>query len=217
MLEEGGNVVANNTIYDDTPSTALKYVSCDLRGGGGSGNSTATPNIYENNHVLGNGPSTQTFCLDSAYKHIIRGNTGITEAVTKNSQMSGVAGVSNLAESDTVEANYRADGTPLSSPSVGTKTKTSAYTATTADQNKTIFVDATGGAFAVTLPDAGTTSYPIIIKRSNSGGNAVTVNTTSSQTIDGATSKVLGSQWATIAVQSNGSNYAIVNQLETVN
>jgi hypothetical protein len=49
-----------------------------------------------------------------------------------------------------------------------------------------------------------------------SASNNVTVNTTSSQTIDGALTKVLGSQWATISVQSNGSNYVIVNQLGTV-
>jgi hypothetical protein len=51
-----------------------------------------------------------------------------------------------------------------------------------------------------------TVSYPITIKRISASNN-VTVNTTASQTIDGAASKVLGSQWATITVQSNGSNW----------
>jgi len=109
LLEDGGNVIANNTVYDDTPSTALKYVFCELRGGGGSGNNTTNPNIYENNHILGTGPNVQTFYLDSAFKHIIKGNTGVTESIIQNSQANGVVGTSTLALSDVVADNFRSN------------------------------------------------------------------------------------------------------------
>ena len=55
-----------------------------------------------------------------------------------------------------------------------------------------------------------------MVKRTSSAANNVTVATTSSQTIDGATTKTLGSQYATILVQSNGSNWFIISTVGTV-
>jgi hypothetical protein len=86
--------------------------------------------------------------------------------------------------------------------------KTGAYTITLDDE--TITADATGGAFTVTLPTAVGNRRVYVIKRINAGGNAVTVGTTSSQTIDGATTFALSAQWKYVTVQSDQANWIII-------
>ncbi|MGI8406392.1 MAG: beta strand repeat-containing protein [Thermomicrobiales bacterium] len=88
-------------------------------------------------------------------------------------------------------------------------TKTGAYTLTTT--NSVILADATSGGFTLTLPTAvGIDGRQYTIKRINSAANNVTLGTTSSQTIDGSTTKVLTSQYQQIVVVSDGSNWQIV-------
>lgn len=72
--------------------------------------------------------------------------------------------------------------------------------------------DATGGAFTLTLPDATAVQkgYRYSVKRLNAGGNNVTVGTVSAQTIDGITSQVLTTQYQSIEVVSDGSNWHIL-------
>jgi len=87
--------------------------------------------------------------------------------------------------------------------------KTGAYTITTADS--TISADGTSAAFNVTLPTAvGNTGREFVIKKIDSSINVITVNTTSSQTIDGSTTYALNSQWKYVRVQSNGTNWIII-------
>lgn len=86
--------------------------------------------------------------------------------------------------------------------------QTSSYTATATDSF--IDADATGGAVTITLPTAVTCpGREYTIKRINSGANAVTVATTSSQTIDGSTTFTLSAQNSTVVVVSNGANWRI--------
>lgn len=94
--------------------------------------------------------------------------------------------------------------------------KTAAYTATVSDS--TITGDATGATFQITLPSAASNCQGrhYTIKRINSGANSLTVGTTSSQTIDGATTKSLDTQWAFISVVSDGANWIITAQGGTV-
>lgn len=74
-----------------------------------------------------------------------------------------------------------------------------------------ILADATSGAFNVTLPTAvGITGRIYVIKKTDSSGNAVTVNTTSSQTIDGSTTYSLASQYKYVTVQSDGANWQVI-------
>ena len=87
--------------------------------------------------------------------------------------------------------------------------KTSAYTALVSDE--IITGDATSAAFTITLPTAvGKTGQTYTIKRVNSGANAVTVGTTSSQTIDGAATYALSAQYKYVKVVSDGSHWIIV-------
>ena len=88
-------------------------------------------------------------------------------------------------------------------------TKSAAYTATANDE--TILANVSAGAFAITLPTAvGATGKTYIVKKIDSSANSVTVNTTSSQTIDGATSRLLTNQYDAIQVQGDGSNWFII-------
>jgi len=88
-------------------------------------------------------------------------------------------------------------------------TKTGDYTLTAKDY--TILGDASGGAITLTLPTSvGATGQIYQLKRLNSGANNVTVATTSSQTIDGATTYTLSMQYENITVQSDGANWVIL-------
>jgi hypothetical protein len=83
----------------------------------------------------------------------------------------------------------------------------------TLDDNASVqTVDAAGGSVTLTLPSAVTKIRRIyIIKRIDSSGNSVTINTTSSQTIDGASSYAgLSAQYKSVALQSDGSNWIIL-------
>jgi hypothetical protein len=70
-------------------------------------------------------------------------------------------------------------------------------------------VNCTSGTFTVTLPTAASVAgrtYRI----KNSGTGSITVGTTLSQTIDGATTKSLATQYSSLTVVSNGANWIVV-------
>lgn len=74
-----------------------------------------------------------------------------------------------------------------------------------------ILCDATSAAFTATLPTAvNFTGQTYTIKKTDSSVNAVTVGTTSSQTIDGSTTAVISTQYASITVVSDGANWSII-------
>lgn len=84
--------------------------------------------------------------------------------------------------------------------------KTATYPITANDHT----IDCTANSFTVTLPTAvGCAGQEYVIK--NSGTGAITVATTSSQTIDGVTSASLGTQYDSLIVKSNGANWIRIN------
>lgn len=82
--------------------------------------------------------------------------------------------------------------------------KTSNYSITSEDYT----IECTSGTFTLILPTAVTRSGKVYVLK-NSGSGIITVATTSSQTIDGQTSGLL-SQYDSLTVQSNGSNWIII-------
>lgn len=85
-------------------------------------------------------------------------------------------------------------------------------TATYTITNDDCTLDATSGTFTVTLPTAiGIKDTVFIIK--NSGVGTITIDTTSSQTIDGTTTKVLSVQYSGVVVQSTGTNWSIIGTI----
>lgn len=122
-------------------------------------------------------------------------NVGITYGADKTIKV--VDASTNLGNINTggLQTNYSA--------------KTTTYTIVSTDY--TVTGDATSGAFTITLPTAASVAGKIyVIKKTDASGNAVTVGTTSSQTIDGATTYALATQYKYVTVQSNGSNWFII-------
>lgn len=88
---------------------------------------------------------------------------------------------------------------------LGYVAKTANYTATSSDT----IIDCTTNTFTITLPTAvGITGKMYIVK--NSGTGVITIATTSSQTIDGATTYDLGTQYMSLTVVSNNANWIVV-------
>lgn len=94
-------------------------------------------------------------------------------------------------------------------PITASKTTTYAIAAT----DEVVVTDATSGSFTVTLPTAvGYTGKKFQIKRIDQTlANAVTIATTSSQTIDGVTTRKLMTQYEQFTVVSNGSNWIVTS------
>lgn len=77
------------------------------------------------------------------------------------------------------------------------------YTAVDADA---LLVDAASGAITITLPEVALAAR-IIVKKTDSSGNAVTVSTPGSETIDGSASLTLSSQNEAYSLISDGENW----------
>jgi hypothetical protein len=89
--------------------------------------------------------------------------------------------------------------------------KTSTYPIVTTDG----IINCTSGTFTTTLPTAvGFSGLTFTIK--NSGAGTITLATTSAQTIDGASTKSLSSQYSSIVVASDGANWMTISTLGTV-
>lgn len=87
-------------------------------------------------------------------------------------------------------------------------TKTGAYTATVSDF--LILCDATSGAFTVTLPAASTQKgLMLTIKKIDSSANAVTIDGNAAETIDGAATVSLASQYNSRTIVSSGANWHV--------
>lgn len=117
-------------------------------------------------------------------------------------------GIGSEGQALTVDSGLPAWGT-VASGTFSTATKTTNYTITGNDT--VIFADATSGNVTVTLPLAsGLPGYRFYVKRIDGSGNTVTVQRTSSDTIDGETSHTLGVQYMSVTLVSNGSNWFII-------
>jgi len=74
-----------------------------------------------------------------------------------------------------------------------------------------VYMDASGGARTVTMPDAIChDGQEFVIKKMDSSANTVTVTGVSSQTFDGAANFVLSNQNDTLTVKSDGANWKII-------
>lgn len=90
--------------------------------------------------------------------------------------------------------------------------KTANYTVSTGDgDNVLVRTDCTSGAVTITLYTAvGNTGKSVAIKKIDSSANAVTIGTTSSQTIDGSTTYTINGQYNSITMVSNGTNWDVI-------
>lgn len=113
------------------------------------------------------------------------------------------------ANSTTFLRGDRTWATPSVTPSFTLSTKTAAYTTTSSDD--IILADGASAAFTITLHAAsGWANKMLTIKRINSGSNNITIDGNASETIDGATTKVLTQQYESVTLVSNGTNVFII-------
>ena len=83
--------------------------------------------------------------------------------------------------------------------------KTAIYTASATDY----VINCTSGTFTVSLPTAvGITGRVYVVK--NSGTGATTVDPAGTETIDGALTVALATQYQSIMVMSNGANWIVI-------
>ena len=74
-----------------------------------------------------------------------------------------------------------------------------------------IVADATGGAITMTLPPAALVPGRIYtFKRINSGANAVVIDPSGVETIDGAATYTLSAQWNSVTIMNNGIAWFII-------
>jgi len=86
-----------------------------------------------------------------------------------------------------------------------------ATTTLTAGDSQIILADASGGAFTITLPAiADAAKYRYIIKKIDSSANAVTVDADGSETIDGALTAVITTQYEAPSFVPHGTEWSIV-------
>lgn len=80
---------------------------------------------------------------------------------------------------------------------------------TTASHGTVVLADATSGDLTITLPEP-LSARSVIIKRIDSTGNVVTINTQDSQTIDGSSSITINTQYVSREIVSDEEDYYIV-------
>lgn len=90
--------------------------------------------------------------------------------------------------------------------------KTANYTVTADDDCSCILVSASGGARTVTLPAAASagSGFKVVIKKTDSSANTVTIDGNGSETIDGAATKVLRLQNQSVALICDGTGWRVM-------
>ncbi len=124
-------------------------------------------------------------------------------AVVRDTDGSINVGQANVASLNNAGASYDGDIVTVTA---------SSYTVLGTD--RTILCDCTSNAVTINLPAvAASEGRKLEIKKIDSSGNAVTIDASGSETIDGATTKTLSSQWASRSIKTNGTAWFIIAQL----
>lgn len=164
----------------------------------------------------------QSVALDSDNVAEGAANLFFTQDRARNSLASG-DGISYIPASGTIAidplvvatlagAQTMADKT-LSSPVInGARLAIRAVSdpVTIGANDTTLIADASAGALSVPLPSAVVPGRVLVVKKSDASANAVTITPVGAETIDGAASLVLTSQYETARLQSDGALWWVV-------
>lgn len=85
-------------------------------------------------------------------------------------------------------------------------------TLTATDGFVTLLVNANSSAITINLPTAVSNAAIFTIKKTDSSTNTVTIDGSSSETIDGAATIVLKDQYNYVQIVSDGTNWVIINE-----
>lgn len=84
-------------------------------------------------------------------------------------------------------------------------------TATLTSASDVVLADASGGAYSITLPAVATsTGWTYTVIKTDSSANAVTLDGNASETINGALTYALSSQYAKVTIYCTGSEWLII-------
>lgn len=94
-----------------------------------------------------------------------------------------------------------------------TLAKTAHYTVLVADRDALIDCDASSGAVTITLPTVATAlaGFTVTVKKSDSGTNAITVDGNGAETIDGAATTTVVSQYDSLTIQCDGAEWFVTS------
>ena len=172
-------------------SSNATYISCT--GSNSSANAGTIVNAYRS--TMSFTPNAQNAQFNNFFANPTINQTGTASGISRGFFVDPI--LTNAVDFRGIEVTNGSIVLPYTGQSATYAIKTSDY-----------LVNCTSGTFTATLPTAvGCTGKIYIIK--NSGAGAVTVATTSSQTIDGATTYSLGTQYKYVQVVSNGANWII--------
>ena len=181
-------------------SETTNYIDMGINGGSntsgvmGAANDGYLYNIGQN-LLVGTG---------TAAKSLIFMTGGTTQSTNERMRItgSGLVGIGNNNPTSTLSV------TGSSAYSITTKTVT--YTATANDYS---IVCNNSGAITINLPAAsGATGRVYVIKKISAGGNNVTVDPNASETIDGAATRVLTTQYESVVIQCDGTSWYILSK-----
>lgn len=154
--------------------------------------------------------STQTMSAKTLTSPVVGSAATFAQITTPGNPSSGFNKV--YPKADNLWYTLTSSGTEalLGASALAISTKTANYTLTTSDN--VVLGDATSGTITLTLPTAVGNTQVYTLKRVDStAANRVIIATTSSQTIDGVTSKRLLTQFQSIQVYSDGSNWRVLS------
>jgi len=83
-------------------------------------------------------------------------------------------------------------------------------TATARPIDRVLKADASGAGVTVNLPSAAPNPVVYTVIKADSSGSAVTIDPAGSETINGASTRILSSQWETVTLQSDGTNWLAI-------
>ena len=99
----------------------------------------------------------------------------------------------------------------LTTNALSANIRTITATASVAATDYTILCDATSGAITVNLPAAASSSGRVLnVKKIDATANTVTIDGNASETIDGATTKAISTQWSSFTIKCYGSAWFIL-------
>lgn len=201
---QGGG--GNGTVTNVATGTGLTGGPITTTGTISLANTAVTIGSYGGANVVA------TFTVDQQGRLTAAGNTTISLANSNLANSTITLGNATLTLGSTTSTvgNLTASNLTVSGITQAYTLQTAAYSPTATDH--TIACNPVEAGFSVTLPTAvGRTGKIYVIKKVDSGANIITVATTSSQTIDGATTRTLPRQYDAITVQSDGSNWIIIS------
>jgi hypothetical protein len=195
VVSDGEVVIASRTrgqrIYNFGPKGGLTTTKVVWRAGYGAGtNQTGLPLYIFGQNGTGTGISGSIYM--GTYN---AGSTGTAKNTTENIEI-GI-------HRDSVQFDAKAKfNQSVSLPYVA---KTATYVITTSDHT----IDCTSGTFTTTLPAAATVAGGIFTIK-NSGAGVITVACNGAETIDGAATYPLATQYKYVTVQSTGTNWIVM-------